>query len=76
MGGIVKGVGKAVGGLFGMSAPKMPTPEPAPVAPVNPAADELTLMQARRRAAADLQRRSGRQSTILTEGGGSNKLGG
>ena len=49
-------------------------PPPAPTASV-PAPDSPEVLAARRRAIADMQNRAGRQSTILSSGGGSDTYG-
>ena len=52
--------------------PKMPEPSPTTAMPTP---DDAQAMAAKRRKAAEIQARSGRMSTILTDTG-SNKLGG
>jgi len=63
-----------MGGI--LSGPKTPAPPPLPPpAPMPLPEDDAATEQARRRKIAETQRRSGRQSTILSDGGGSEKLG-
>lgn len=61
------------------SKPKAPPPPPPPKDPTPmPVADDPAVQTQKRREAADRARRSGRVSTILSQGnaGGSGKLGG
>jgi hypothetical protein len=51
-----------MGGMFGGGSPSIPKPPP----PV-PMADEDAVARERRRAAAGLQKRGGRASTVLSE---------
>lgn len=66
----------AVGALKG-AGEKASTPTPLPVlkeTPAMPAPDDKAAVEARRRRVAEIQGRSGRASTVLTEGAGE-KLG-
>lgn len=57
------------------STPKVePLPEPEPVTPM-PEMDDEAIKNAKKKKAAELTTRSGRLSTILSDAGGSDKLG-
>ena len=64
-----------MGGLF--SSPKAPPPPPPPPPPTPlPDEDSPDIKRARRRKIAEQQKRSGRASTILSQGGDRETLGG
>lgn len=56
---------------FGSLTPDMPKPQPEPLMP-----DTTELQKARKKVVAAQQGRTGRASTILTDSGSSNRLGG
>lgn len=68
-------VGGVLGGLLGSpkDVPAQPAPTPMPEAPNS---DDVQVREAKRKKAAQIQSRSGRLSTILSDTGGSDKLGG
>lgn len=67
----MSGLVKTVGNIF--NPPSPPKPEkPAPM----PVADSAEAESARRRRTAAMRQRSGRASTILSEGGSDRRLGG
>lgn len=75
MGGITKSIGNVFGSILGTNK-EMPA-QPAPTAmPALPDADDEQVRLAKRKKAAQIQNRSGRLSTILSDSGGSQKLGG
>lgn len=68
-----------MGGLFSSPKPSAPPPPPPPEPVAMPEADDEAVQKAKRRKLAEIQARSGRASTILTDNGGaapSEKLGG
>lgn len=68
-----------MGGLFSSPKPSAPPPPPPPEPVTMPEADDEAVQKAKRRKLAEIQARSGRASTILTDNGGaapSEKLGG
>ena len=68
-----------MGGLFSSPKPSAPPPPPPPEPVTMPEADDEAVRKAKRRKLAEIQARSGRASTILTDNGGaapSEKLGG
>ena len=68
-----------MGGLFSSPKPSAPSPPPPPEPVTMPEADDEAVQKAKRRKLAEIQARSGRASTILTDNGGaapSEKLGG
>lgn len=74
MGKVFKSVGKIASGLFGGV---QPTAQPAPTPmPAMPDADDESVRAAKRKKAAEVQNRSGRASTLLSDAGTSDKLGG
>lgn len=59
-----------IGNLFSGGAKKVKKPDPAPaptVMPVAPEADDVAVEAEKRRRARELQNRSGRDSTILSD---------
>lgn len=64
-----------MGSLFGSPSPPPPPPPPPPPAPM-PVEDDPAIQAARRKKQAAVQARSGRESTILSEAGMTDKLGG
>lgn len=77
LGAMGPGTAALVGGLGSMAANKLmakkQTAAAAPAQPVMPTADDDAVKRAKQRQAAEIQARSGRASTILSDGG---KLGG
>lgn len=61
-------------GLFGKPKAPAPLPPPAPPA-LMPVADDMQSKRAQKRRTAEIARRGGRVSTILTGGTGDDKLG-
>lgn len=75
MGGIVKSVGGVASSLLGTN--DKPEAQPAPAAmPALPDTDDETVRTEKRKKAAQIQARSGRLSTLLSDTGTSDKLGG
>lgn len=75
MGGLSKAVGNVFGSILGTKAE--PPAQPAPAAmPALPDSDDEAVRAAKRKKAAAMQSRSGRVSTILSDSGTSDKLGG
>lgn len=70
MSAVTKPVGKLVGSVLGLEAPKMPdmTPPTVEAEPVKemPTPDDAKVKAAQRKAIAEQRRRRGRASTILT----------
>lgn len=75
MGGILKSVGNVVGSVLGTNTAPPAQPAPTPM-PALPESDDEAVRAAKRKKAAEIQNRSGRASTILSDSGTSDKLGG
>lgn len=75
MGGIFKSVGNVVGSVLGTNEKPAAQPAPAPM-PALPDTDDEAVRAAKRKKAAQIQSRSGRASTLLSDAGTSDKLGG
>jgi hypothetical protein len=77
MGKAVNKILKPVTSIFGMSeTPSAPAPPPVAETVEMPIADDKASDAAAKRRVAAMKNRSGRNSTILTDAGGSGKLGG
>lgn len=65
---IAKGLVSPVLSIFKAITPKVPTAGDVKAPAVMPTADDATVQAAKRRQIAEIQSRSGRASTILSEG--------
>lgn len=75
MGKLFNSVGTVVGSVLGTNEKPAAQPAPTPM-PALPDTDDEAVRAAKRKKAAEIQSRSGRASTLLSDAGTSDKLGG